>query len=191
MAAETHAEPACVAWDDCKETAVASFEVAAGTRLAHPVCRLLTVCTVNQREVVPPTATSDRKCGDTTSTTTITTVTSTTSATSITATETTSTITTATGITSTITQSTETTTTATSTSTTSTTFTTIESSGSATTAPAGIAVGLGVPLLLIVLVGFFFHNRRRRTQDGQGSPPANLVKGSAARETPRMASNPL
>jgi hypothetical protein len=81
MAAEMHAEPACVAWDDCREAAVTSFEVTVGSGKAHPTCRSLTVCTGSQREVVPPTATSDRTCGNTTSTTTMSTVTSATSTT--------------------------------------------------------------------------------------------------------------
>jgi cobalamin biosynthesis Mg chelatase CobN len=184
MAADSHAEPECVAWDDCKEAAVASFEVAAGTGKAHPVCRPLTVCTDGQREVAPPTATSDRKCGDTTSTTTITTVTSTTSATSSTATETTATITTATETTTTITA-----TTTSATSTTTTTSTTIKSSASSTTASASIAFGLGVLFLLVVLAVLCYHIRRRCMHDGQGCPPADVTKGSAG--TPHVASNPM
>jgi hypothetical protein len=176
MAAENHVEPECVAWDDCKEAVVASFEVAAGTGKAQPVCRPLTVCTDGQHEVVPPTATSDRKCGNTTSTTTMTTVTSTTSETSSTATETT-------------TASTATTTSATPTIT--TTSATMKSSASSTTASASIAVGLGVLVFLVFLAVLCFLSRKRCTQDGQGYPPAGVTRGCAARGTPRMASNPM
>jgi hypothetical protein len=179
MTAETHAEPECVAWDDCREAIVASFEVITGTGTAHPVCRPLTVCTDSQREVAPPTATSDRKCGDTTSTTTVTTVTSTTSATSSTATETTSTITTATETTTTATA-----TTTSATSTTTTTFTTIKSSASSITVSASVAVGFGVLFLLVLLAVLFFNIRRRCTQHGQSCSPSDVTKGSTTRGTP-------
>jgi hypothetical protein len=70
---------ACKLWrGNCK---LNEFQYQSPSPTQDRVCKLVTECTENQREIAEPTLTSDRQCGDTTSTTTVTTTTITTSST--------------------------------------------------------------------------------------------------------------